>query len=157
MLLRRGPEHLPGSVVLLGMTVFLWLLSSLSALAFIDRFTENDLFLGLFSGMVGLSCYTGVLVLSGRSARILATLSAIIGTGALIMLMFVAQYALLTPIVGGTASGLIATVIVLWSVPVEGHIIARAIDRHWYVGVVIAVAVFIVQYTINQSLTSGLR
>ena len=27
----------------------------------------------------------------------------------------------------------------LWSVPVEGHIIARAIDRHWYLGIAIAV------------------
>jgi len=40
-------------------------------------------------------------------------------------------------------------------VPVEGHIIARAIDRHWYVGIVIAVGVFIFQYVINLLLTSA--
>jgi hypothetical protein len=37
------------------------------------------------------------------------------------------------------------TLILLWSIPVEGHIIARAIDRHWYVGIGAALAVFVFQ------------
>jgi hypothetical protein len=40
---------------------------------------------------------------------------------------------------------LVGTLILLWSVPVEGHIIARAIDRPWFVGIIMAIAVFIIQ------------
>jgi hypothetical protein len=148
-LLRKGPEDLPASGVLLFLSVVLSVLSSLAALTLIDRFDEDDFFLGLFSGLVGLSCYAGILFLSGKSARMLQTLSAIVGTGALIVFAFVAEYVLLTPVLGSATSGLIATVILLWSVPVEGHIIARAVDRHWYIGLVLAVGVFIVQYAIN--------
>jgi hypothetical protein len=38
------------------------------------------------------------------------------------------------------------SLVLLWSVPVEGHILARTIDRHWYVGIVVAMAVFIFQF-----------
>jgi hypothetical protein len=44
-----------------------------------------------------------------------------------------------------TTVRLVGTLILLWSVPVEGHIIARAIDRQWFVGLFMAVAVFILQ------------
>lgn len=151
-LLRKGPEHLPASGVVLVLSVLLSLLSSLAALALIDRFDEDDFFLGLFSSVVGLCCYAGILVLGGKSARMLQTLSAIVGTGALIVFAFVAEYVLLTPLLGSTGGGLIATVILLWSVPVEGHIIARAVDRHWYVGLVLAVGVFVLQYIFNQAI-----
>ena len=152
-LLRKGPESLPASGMLLVLAILLSLLSSLTAVALIDRFDEDDFFLGLFSSVVGLSCYAGILVLSGRSARMLQTLSAIVGTGALIVFAFVAEYVLLTPVFGDATSGLVATVILLWSVPVEGHIIARAIDRHWYLGLVLAVGVFVVQYAMNLAIS----
>lgn len=154
VLLRKGPENLPASGMLLVLAVLLSLLSSLAALALIDRFDEDDFFLGLFSGIVGLSCYAGILVLSGKAARMLQTLSAIVGTGALIVFAFVAEYVLLTPVLGDAAGGLVATVILLWSVPVEGHIIARAIDRHWYVGLVLAVGVFVFQYAVNLMISA---
>ena len=131
------------------MNLALWLFSALAALALIDRFDETDFFLGLFSGMVGLLCYAALVVASGRSNRLLQTISAIIGCGALITLAFVAEYTLLAPFLGEVSAGLVATLILFWSVPVEGHIIARAIDRHWYIGILIAVAVFSLQYVIN--------
>jgi hypothetical protein len=33
----------------------------------------------------------------------------------------------------------------LWSIPVEGHIIARTIDRQWVIGFLIALAVLFAQ------------
>ena len=155
MLLRRGPEHLPRSGVLLAMTVALWLFSALTALALIQRFDEADFFLSVFSGFVGVLCYAAIVILHGFGARTLQTLSAIIGVGALITLIFVAEYVLLAPFLGEANAGLIATIILFWSVPVEGHIIARAIDRHWYIGILLAVSVFILQYILNVSMTSA--
>ena len=151
--LRKGPEHLPASGILLFAAILMWLLSSLAALALIDRFSEDDFFLGLFSGIVALCCYAAIVMISGKSSRMLQTLAAVTGTGALIAFAFVAEYVLLTPLLGGPTSGLVATVILLWSIPVEGHIIARAVDRHWYVGILMAVAVFVIQYVINTAMT----
>ena len=49
------------------------------------------------------------------------------------------------------------TLVLLWSVPVEGHIIARAIDRFWYVGLVAASTVFIVQLFLLASLSPAIE
>lgn len=150
VLLRKGPDVIPRSGILLVPIVGLWLFASLAAVALVDQFRESDFFLGLFGGLVGILCYAGVVVLSGHAARMLQTVLAILGCGALIMLMFVAEYVLLLPFLGNLPTSLIANLILLWSVPVEGHIIAKATDRHWYIGILVAIAVFVLQYLIYR-------
>lgn len=154
-LLRRGPEHLPRSGILLAMTVVFWFFSVLVTLALIPRFDETDFFLSVFSALVGVLIYAGIVQLAGYPARVLQTVSAIIGVGSLITLVFVAAYVVLTPLLGEADAGLIATIVIFWSVPVEGHIIARAIDRHWYVGILLAVLVFVIQFGLNIVMVSG--
>jgi len=134
--------------------VALWLFSALAALALIEQFDESDFFLGFFSGIIGILCYAALVVVAGRSERVLQTISAIIGCGALISVFFVTEYVLLLPFLGDVATGLIANLILLWSVPVEGHIIARAVDRHWYIGILIAIVVFALQYVIYSVVTA---
>ncbi len=153
-LLRRGPEHLPRSVVLLGMTVSLWLFAALAALALIEQFSEADFFLSVFSAFVGILCYATIIFLYGYGPRTLQTVSAIIGVGGLITLVFVVEYVLLKPFLGAANAGFIATLILFWSVPVEGHIVSRAIERHWYVGILLALGVFVFQYLTNSLLTT---
>lgn len=148
VLLRKGPDSIPRSAVLLIMIVLLWLFSSLAVLALIEQFDESDFLLGLFTALVGILCYAAVVVISGHSPRVLQTVSAVLGCGALISLAFVAEFVLFTPFLGQSISGIVAQLILLWSVPVEGHIIARAIDRHWYVGILIAISVFVLQFVI---------
>ena len=154
VLLRKGPEDLPRYWFLLVLIVALWLISALSVLALIERFDESDFFLGLFSGALGVLCYGFVVVLSGRPERVLQTISAVIGCGSLISFAFLAEYVLFLPIFGEVATGLIANLILLWSVPVEGHIIARATDRHWYIGILVAIAVFALQLFIYSVVTA---
>ena len=154
-LLRKGPEDIPRSWVLFMMILALWLFSSLAALALIERFDESDFFLGLFSATIGILCYAALVVASGRSARLLQTISAILGCGALISLAFVAEYVLFLPFLGEVPTGIVANLILLWSVPVEGHIIARAIDRHWYIGILIAVIVFALQFVTYRVVTAA--
>lgn len=154
VLLRKGPDAIPRSGVLLVLIVGLWLFSSLAGLALIKQFDESNFFLGLFSGMVGILCYAVVVVASGHASRLLQTISAILGCGALISLAFVAEYVLLMPFLGERPTGLIANLILLWSVPVEGHIIARAIDRHWYIGILIAIIVFVLQLFLFSAMSS---
>ena len=155
VLLRKGPDAVPHSGLLFVMVLGMWLFSSLAGLALIDRFDENDFFLGLFSGIVGIACYSVVVVLGGYSSRLLQTITTLIGCGALIFLVFVAEYVLFRPFVGERITGLIANLILLWSVPVEGHIIARAINRHWYIGILVAIAVFALQYILYNLVAAG--
>jgi hypothetical protein len=68
-------------------------------------------------------------------------------------LLFVAEYVLLRPFLGARIAGIIATLIIFWSVPVEGHIISRAIGQHWFVGIAIAIAAFVLQIGIQTMLT----
>lgn len=154
VLLRKGPEDMPRSWVLLLLVLALWVFSALAALALIEQFDESDFFLGFFSGIIGISCYAALVVVSGHSERLPQTISAIIGCGALISLAFVAEYVLFLPFLGQVPTGLIANLILLWSVPVEGHIIARAMDRHWYIGILIAIVVFALQYVIYSVVTA---
>ena len=154
-LLAKGPDAIPRSGLLLLMAVGLWLFTSLVGLALIDRLDETDFFLGLFSGIAGIVCYVSVVVLGGYTTRLTQTMTALIGCGALIFLIFVAEYVLFLPIAGDKVTGLIANLILLWSVPVEGHIIARAIDRHWYIGILIAITVFALQYILYNLVTSA--
>ena len=79
---------------------------------------------------------------------------AIIGCGAILTLVFVAAYALLKPFIGAGLMTLVAWLILLWSVSIKGHIIASAINRHWYIGLSIAVAVFVLQSIINVLVSS---
>jgi len=145
VLLRKGPDSIPRSAVLFVLIVGLWLFSS----------DESDFLVGLFANLVGILCYAAVVVISGHSPRVLQTISAILGCGALISLAFVAEFVLFTPFLGQSVSGLVAQLILLWSVPVEGHIIARAIDRHWYVGILIAISVFAFQFVLYNIVSSS--
>ncbi len=144
-LLRKGPEHIPHSVVMLVMTISLWLLSALTAFALIDRFDESDFFLEIFSALIAVACYSAIVILARRGSRLTQTMSAIIGCGAILMSVFVGAYVFLQPFIGAGLMTLVAWLILLWSVSVKGHIIASAIDRHWYIGLSIAVAVFVLQ------------
>jgi hypothetical protein len=154
VLLRKGPDAIPRSWVLFLVILALWVFSALAALALIEQFDESDFFLGFFSGMIGILCYAVLVIASRKPERLLQTISAIIGCGALISFAFVAEYVLFLPFLGEVPTGLIANLILLWSIPVEGHIIARAIDRHWYIGILLAILVFALQFIIYSVVTA---
>jgi hypothetical protein len=154
-LLRKGPEHIPRSVVMLLMAIVLWFFAALSALALIDRFDESDFLLEIFSVLIAVACYSAVVTGSRQSSRLTQTITAILGCGALLTIVFVAAYVLLQPFIGAGLMTLVAWLILLWSVSIKGHIIASAINRHWYVGLAIAVAIFVLQSVINMFVSSG--
>jgi len=145
-LLQKGPEAIPRSWLLLVLAAGLMLYSELAAVVLIRQIDEGDLLPSLVNTLAGVACYAAAVVLAGRPSRLLPTVTALLGCWGLIQLVFVAEFVLLMPVIGARPTGLIADLIRLWSVPVEGHIIARALGRHWYVGIGIAIAVFTLQY-----------
>lgn len=143
--LKKGPDSIPYSWFLCLVTMTMWLFAGLVMTAMTEQLGEADFLLGTFTGVVGLACYASIIVLSGHTPRLLQTVTAILGCGAVLSLLFVVGNVVLPPILSASVTDLIVTLVLLWSIPVEGHIIARAIDRHWYVGIVAAMAVFVFQ------------
>ncbi len=143
--LKKGPDAIPYSWIITIIALMLWLVAGFVIASMTEGMSEEDFLVGTFTGVVGLACYAAIVVLTGRTPRLLQTLTAIIGCGAVLSFMYVAGTLVLAPLLSAGVTNLVVTLILLWSIPVEGHIIARAIDRHWYVGVVAAMAVFIFQ------------
>ncbi len=146
--LRKGPDAIPYSGFVFGLVIVLWLFSSMVMTVTTEELDDRNFLVGMIVGIIGLACYAAVVTVAGRGARILQTIAAVLGCGALLNLMFVAGNVFLTPFIGANFTNIIVTLILFWSIPVEGHILARAIDRHWYVGIVIAMAVFVFQLII---------
>jgi CBS domain containing-hemolysin-like protein len=131
----------------------LMILASFSAMVLIDPDGTQDHGAIFLSGLLGLAFYSMVLVATGHFDRFLQTISAIIACSSILTLLFVAEYVLLRPCLGARIAGIIANLIIFWSVPVEGHIISRAIGQHWFVGIAIAIAAFVLQIGIQTMLT----
>ena len=153
--LRKGPEHIPRSTLLLMLAIFLWLFAVLCQVALIQQIDETDFALELFSALVGISCYSIVVVVFGQGPRLTQTLTAILGCGALVAIVFTVAYVVLQAIDSPLIMMIAIWAIVLWSISVKGHIIASAINRHWYLGMAIAVFVFVLQYVVNAFITSS--
>ena len=153
-LLRKGPEHIPRSLVLLLLAIALWFFAVLCQLALIEQFSEADFLLEIFSALLAVTCYAAVVVGFGLAPRLLQTVTALLGCGAILAFAFMVAYVLLLPFVGRAVMALIVWFIVLWSVSVKGHIIARAINRHWYLGLAIAVSIFVLQHAVHVYLTA---
>ena len=143
--LKKGPDAIPYSWLITLITLMLWLVAGFVIAAVTEGMSDEDFLIGTFTGVAGLACYAAIVVMSGHTPRLLQTVTAILGCGALLSLLFVAGTLVLTPLLSANMTNLIMTLVLLWSIPVEGHIIARAINRHWYVGIVAAMAVFVFQ------------
>ena len=154
-LLRKGPEHIPRSGVLLLMAIVLWLFAILSQLAIIEQFTESDFALEIFSAFIAVTCYSMVVIGFGQGSRLTQTITAILGCGAILGLTFSITYVLAQAMGSQLVMVLMVWFIVLWSISIKGHIIASAINRHWYLGMAIAVSVFVLQHVVHAYLTAA--
>ena len=145
---------MPRSWLLFVLAVALMGLASYCAMVLIEPLTEQDYGLTLLTNALGALFYAAVLMVTGRSHRILQTLTAVIGCSAILTLLFATEFVLFRPLLGAGIAGILAALIIFWSVPVEGHIISRAIDRHWFIGIAIAIAIFILQFGFQSALTA---
>ena len=148
--LRKGPEQIPRSWLLFVLAIAAMLLAFFCALVLIEPMAEQDVRLNLLTNALGIGFYAAVLAVTGYARRMLQTLTTVLGCGAILTMLFVAEYVFLGPFLGAEVAGVIATLIIFWSVPVEGHIIARAIDKPWFLGIAIAIAAFVLQYAFQS-------
>lgn len=150
--LRKGPDALPRSSVLLAIVVAFWLFVDALAGAIIPSFGKSSVS-GLAISILGVIIFALVATLGGRNARVTQMLTALIGCGAVLGLAvtLVIGVALqlqalnLVPVLGV----LIVWSITLFSIVVDGHILARTLDRPQLHGVIIAFLVFALQYYLS--------
>lgn len=156
ILLKKGPEDLPASSLLLMFSALLWVLTFVLAYAAFDWLDGPRLAIAAAASLLAIGVYQLLLLIAGRAARTLQTQSALIGCGSLISLAYIGLL-----IIGARFDEqaaivfeVLAQLVSLWSVPVKGHIVGRALDLHWYVGIAIAGGVFILQYLFTTTLTT---
>jgi len=153
IMLRKGPERVPASWLVFAFALALMQLTSFVGASLIDYGDSYSHLLAFISNLLAMSIYAAVLFVSGFANRFLPAVSAIVACGAILGLLFVSSYLLLTPFLGNDIAVIFATLFIFWSVPVEGHIIARAIERDRYLGIAIAMVVFIVQFAFQSAMT----
>lgn len=149
--LRKGPEDIPHSWHLLYLCIALWLSGLVAMTMLVQNATVNGAWIGLAGWILGLMFYVAILSAMGRMERAVQTLAALAGSGAMITFAMLAILALVTPVLGASRANLGAVLVLFWSVPVKGHIIARAVERHWYVGIAIAMSIFVMQFVFSST------
>ena len=140
-MLRKSPEQVPDSWLVFLFALVLMQFSSFVAATLINLGEDHSHLLTLMTNLLGMGIYAAILFVTGFFHRFVPVVSAIIACGSILTFL------------GGNIAVIVATLIIIWSVPVEGHIIARGIDQHWYIGIAIAMIVFIVQYAFQSIMT----
>lgn len=150
--LRKGPDAIPRAAAALAVAFAMWIVAGMALVILFDGFDSGDLTTGLLTATVGWSCYAALLHLYDKSSRLMPTLTAVAGCGAILTAIFTAVFIVLEPFVGAEQALRVAYPFTLWSVPVEGHIVARALGKPFIVGFVIALAVFMLQVYLHLTI-----
>lgn len=149
--LRKGPDAVPASWLVLYLSLAILAFAWLFQVGLADDPDPRVLVIGFAAYLLTLLFFGAIVYLYGFSDRLLQTLSSIIACGSLIAVAAAIVSLLLGPMIGSTEAGLLAALIWFWSVPVKGHIIARSIEQHWFVGIAFAVSAFILRLGIETA------
>ena len=153
VILRKGPDAIPYSWLLLNVATAMWFLPLFIAAVVVQGFDGAAIAVSVAGWALSLGCYASVIVLAGFASRLLQSLTAIIGCGAIIFFAQVAGLITLSLLVGTALAQVIVYLLLFWSIHVKGHIISRAINRDWYVGLIIAIGVFLLQYAFSTAVS----
>ncbi len=144
---KLGPEDLPHSKFLLGLTVTIYLLVQIP-LAWIVFGASKILLQTIVLDITMLvGCLWVLLRLTGYQSRFHQTLTAILGTSTLLGILsapfsFWRQF-IVAPEASVALPSTIIFAIMLWSLTVDGHIISRALSRSYGIGLMAAVVYFV--------------
>lgn len=144
-LLRRGPDDLPKSSLLLAMAIGLSIVVNFLFYAIIESEYATDLFLEFTTELVKIAAYIIILLLFGLFSRIMQTMTAIIACNAILGLLLTIVLMLSQPFMNKEIDASFVWLITFWLILVEGHIISRAVELHRVTGIAIAVVIFILQ------------
>lgn len=154
-LLRRGPQDLPDSALLLVIV--------LVAHTFLSILLNAVILNGWTAVLAGITdtllvaVLTGAIVyLHGFTARIVPTITAMAGTNAIITLaatpLFAWSYAAQQSGADNSFAALLVFGIVAWSLAVWGHILRHALSIQYALGILVALAFYGISYAVFTNL-----
>jgi len=155
-LLRQGPQDLPTSGILLAIA-----LAAHTLMAVLFAAVYESAVRALLSGTLDtvlLAVLTGtVLYVQGRNARLVQTLTALAGTGAIITLISLPVSGWFLGAdpesrEGGLAIMLLLLILVFWSIAVVGHIFRHALSAPYFVGLVLAIVFYGISFSVFRVL-----
>jgi hypothetical protein len=153
-MLRKGPDSVPASMFVFAFAIGLLLLSFILSAALAPVTGNDDAGISFLIAVMSYVLYWMVLATTGYSHRLLPTISSIMACGSLLSVARAAAVAVMSPLASADMTAIVAGLIFFWSIPVKGHIIARAIGRHWYIGIAIAMTIFIMQNVAYLAMTT---
>ncbi len=153
--LKRAPQDLPNSAFLLLITLVAHTVTSILLNAVVlDGWTA--ILAGVTDTLLVSILTASILYLHSFTSRIVQSLSAMTGTGAIISVVAIPLF---TWHAGAQQSGspnaiaaLLVFGIVAWSLAVSGHILRHALSVPYALGIVVALAFYAISYTVFSSL-----
>ena len=143
--LQKGPDDIPHSSVLFVMVAAIWFLVGFVAVMVVESYQSSGFLIDLIFAFVGLGIYAIVVNLFGKGARLMRCFTTILGCSIVFSIALFGGRIVFPLLLAEVEVDWALLLIWLWSVPVEGHIIARTIERQWVVGFLVAFAVLVVQ------------
>lgn len=144
-LLRKGPDDLPKSSLLLAVAIGMSIVVNFLFYAIIESELPTNLFLEFATELVKITSYLLILVVFGLVSRIMQTMTAIIACNAILGLLLTVILMVSQQFLNKELDAAFAWFITCWLILVEGHIISRAAKLHRVTGIAIAVVIFILQ------------
>ena len=153
---KLGPEDLPDSKFLLGITLAIYLLMQIP-LGWIVFGMSIILVQTIVAELLVLAFFLWVLLrLTGYPSRYRQTLTAFLGTSALLTLLSMPfsywRYMAIQLEGGAALPSTIIFAIMLWSLVIYGHIISRAMSKPFGIGLMVAVSYFFLHTLVLMNL-----
>lgn len=157
-LLRKGPQHLPTSALLLLITVVVYCALTVAFGRLIQRAEEPLVLRTLIELVLGLGWLWAMLALFGRAARFLQTATAMIGTSALLTPLVLGLLAVTTqvgkdqPVIVPLILSLFA--VLVWYVFITAHILRAALEVRLLAAVALTLLYMGCEYFITSRLVT---
>lgn len=152
--LRKGPDAIPHSVLLLVIVVAAWLFVDVLGGLIVPRFGGLSAS-GLAISSLGLVIFALMATLDGKNSRLLQMVTAMIGCGALFGFVLILVLAVALRFQQFPPVSLLALLsvwsVTLFSVIVDGHIVSRTLERPRIHGFIAAFLVFALQYYLSAT------
>lgn len=151
-LLKRGPEALPKASILLVAAVAIQLGADLLRLFVGAGLDSRILFLLAVSMLFAAFCFALLLQLYRRRARLIQTLTAVFGAGAIVSL---ADTLIVQPVIGIFGASVELSMLLgllAWSLIINAHILRRALDVSLAIGAMLAIIIFVPQVMLVEAL-----
>ncbi len=154
-LLRRGPQDLPLSGILLAITLIAHTVMSI-LLSNVSLSAASALLSGVVDTVLLVVLTGALLTVQRRNARVIQTVTALAGTGAIITLVALPVSGWLHGADQAAGEGGFALLLLLiltgWSLAVAGHIFRHALSVPYFLGLVLAAVFYWISISVFRAL-----